>query len=460
LRASAEPFRRARFTLDAELAAPGSTPRDLRAEAAAHFRRLGADRWAAVCERGEAVAWRALGRFFERPTGDRVAIEELLAAIGHSEAELVLRTADGERRLAGATGRPHAAERIAKLGEGELVLRAAEIDEPLRALFGLFLRDLPAQEPAAGAAAGSTLAGESPALRAALERLRRFAASDLPVLVLGENGTGKELAAAEIHRASSRRQGPWVPVNCAGLSETLLLSELFGHVRGAFTGADQPRAGVFETARGGTVFLDEIGDLPLPAQGSLLRVLQEKEIRRLGESLPRKVDARVVAATNRDLEAMVELGRFRQDLFYRLKVATVTLPPLRERGQDVLLLTERFLETLRVRRPQLRLTPEARRALAAHSWPGNVRELKNALEAAAALADDGRIGPEQLDLETRKAANVEGDYHRLVEAYRRRLIESALEASEGSLAGAARQLGVTRQFLSQFVRKYGLDVRR
>ncbi len=456
-----EPFRRARFVVDAELVAPGSSPRDRRAEAAALFRKLGATGLAEICERGETVAWQALGRFFERPVGDRTAIEELLAAIGHPEAELVVRRPDGERRLAGSGGRELAEERSAAFGDGELVLRTATIDEPLRALFTLFRRDLPPPSAGGREAEESTLAGESPALKNAVARLARFAPSELSVLILGENGTGKELAAAEIHRQSARRGGPWVPVNCAGLSETLLLSELFGHARGAFTGADQARAGVFESARGGTVFLDEIGDLPLVAQGSLLRVLQEREIRRLGESLPRKVDARVVAATNRELETMVEEGRFRRDLYFRLKVAIVALPPLRERGGDVELLAERFLEALRVRQPRLRLTPEARRALAEHSWPGNVRELKNALEAAAALTDDGRIAPAHLELgTTAPTSEGSGDYHHQVENFRRRLIEAALAETAGSLAGAARRLGVTRQFLSQFVKKYGLKVKR
>jgi len=454
-----EPYRRARLVLDAELLAPGSAPRERRTEAAALFRRLGADRATEICGRREMVAWQALTRYFERPPADRGALESLLAAVGHPEAELLIRGPEGERRLAGkGVGTPPGSERSAKLGDGELVLRASEIDEPLRALFALFLRDAPS--PAAeGGESGSILIGASPALRGAVDRLHRFAVTDLPVLLLGENGTGKELAASEIHRLSGRRRGPWVPVNCAGLSETLLLSELFGHVRGAFTGADQARAGVFESARGGTVFLDEIGDLPLVAQGSLLRVLQEHEIRRLGESMPRKVDARVVAATNRDLDAMVEQGRFRQDLYFRLKVATVRLPPLRERGRDVLVLAERFLESIRSRGREVRLSGDARRALEAHPWPGNVRELRNTLEAAAALADQGQIGVEHLDLDAVPSSGGEGDYHRLVESYRRRLIERALEASEGNLAGAARELGVTRQFLSQFVRKYGLKVR-
>ncbi len=211
------------------------------------------------------------------------------------------------------------------------------------------------------------------------------------MLLLGESGSGKELAAREIRRASARASAPWVPVNCAALSETLLLSDLFGHARGAFTGADRARAGVFETANGGTVFLDEIGDLPPVAQGNLLRVLQEGEVRRLGE-----VDGapRGRAPGGRDPSrprAMVRDGRFRQDLYYRLKVCTVTLPPLRERGEDLMLLAEHFLAAERRRRPvpQLHLAADARRRIEAHRWPGNVRELANALQAAAALAGNG-----------------------------------------------------------------------
>ncbi|MCM2270124.1 MAG: sigma 54-interacting transcriptional regulator [Thermoanaerobaculia bacterium] len=461
--AALEPYRRARYVLDAELLLPGAAPGELRAAAAALFRRLGAATAAAVCERSATAAWSALGRYLERPAGDRAALVELFAAVGHPEAELVVRGAAGELRLTGAASpRPELDERIVPRGDDELVLRAAGIDEPLRALAALLARDLPPTAPAPVVGASSSLTGDSGAMRAAVERLAKFASSELPVLILGENGTGKELAAVEVHRLSERRKGPWVPVNCAGLSETLLLSELFGHVRGAFTGADQPRAGVFESGRGGTVFLDEIGDLPLVAQGALLRVLQEREIRRLGESLPRKVDVRIVAATNRDLETMVEQGRFRQDLYFRLRVATVVLPPLRERGGDVLLLADRFVEEIRARGRggELRLSPDARRALVAHAWPGNVRELRNTLEAAAALAGGNVVTPEHLDLSAAAAPAGDGDYHRQVEEFRLRLVRRALEAADGSLAGAARQLGVTRQFLSQVVRKHGLQVSR
>ncbi len=313
-----------------------------------------------------------------------------------------------------------------------------------------------------GASAAAGWIGKSPLLAAALERLRQFAPSDMPVLLLGESGSGKELAAREVRRASARAGAPWVPVNCAALSETLLLSDLFGHARGAFTGADRARAGVFETANGGTVFLDEIGDLPPVAQGNLLRVLQEGEVRRLGESTARRVDVRLVAATHRDLDAMVRDGRFRQDLYYRLKVCTVTLPPLRERGGDVMLLAEHFVaaESRRRERPQLHLAADARRALEAHRWPGNVRELAHALQAASALAGDGPIRAAMLDLgapsgeEPERAASA---YHQELDDFRRGLLRRALRAAGGNRAEASRRLGLSRQALSYLVLHLGLD---
>jgi transcriptional regulator with PAS, ATPase and Fis domain len=292
-------------------------------------------------------------------------------------------------------------------------------------------------------------------LREALDRIARLAAADLPVLILGESGTGKELAARQLHRAGSRSHADFVPVNCAALSETLLLSDLFGHARGAFTGADRDRAGVFEAAHRGTVFLDEIGDLPLAAQGMLLRVLQEGEVRRLGESLPRRVDVRVVAATHRDLARMVGEGTFRQDLFYRLKVGSVVLPPLRERGDDVLLLADHTLSRLRLSRP-VRLSREARSRLLAYRWPGNVRELQNVLTVAATLATDGVIGPAHLEL-PEAAEDPAAAYHREIEALRRRLIERELAACDGNLAEAARRLGMSRQGLSYQVRRLRLS---
>jgi two-component system NtrC family response regulator len=294
------------------------------------------------------------------------------------------------------------------------------------------------------------IVGESQGLRRCLDRLERFAASDLPVLIQGETGTGKELAARRLHRKSARRRRPLAPINCAALAPGLLVSELFGHLRGAFTGADRDRAGIFEAAQGGTVLLDEIGDLPLDAQGKLLRLLQEGEVRRLGESLPRRIDVRVVAATHRDLESMARKGEFRTDLYYRLRVGRVTLPPLRERGQDVMLLATAFLTALGQPRP--RLSHAARRRLVEYHWPGNVRELKNVLEVAAALCDNGRIGAELLDL-PRAGQPARGGYHERLRRFRHSMVAEALDASDGNRAAAARRLGLSRQALSYLVRR-------
>jgi two-component system NtrC family response regulator len=288
--------------------------------------------------------------------------------------------------------------------------------------------------------------GESPQLRAALERLALLAPSDLAILIQGETGTGKELAARRIHQLSPRAQLPFLAVNCAALPESLLLSDLFGHIRGSFTGADRDRAGIFEASRGGTVFLDEIGDLPLPAQGKLLRVLQDGEVRRLGESSPRKIDVRIVAATHRDLITMVRHGDFRRDLFYRLKVGCIVLPPLRERGTDVLLLGEHFLA-----REGYRLSSGARRCLRSYPWPGNVRELRNTLEVAKALAGDCVIRAEHLELPDSSSESASG-YREQVREFRRELVQQALTASGGNRAEAARKLGLSRQALSYLVR--------
>ena len=461
-----EPYRRARLALDVELLAPGSLPAAARDAAASRFRRIGARRYAALFEREAGGLWSALRTYLETAPDEPAAAAdpgELLRAAGHPEAALLLREGESERVL--ASGEGETAEEIsAAVDGGTLILRAARIDEPLRALFALLRRDAAGRhrgDPAA-AANESAIRGQSPLLLAAIDRLRQFAPSSMPVLILGESGTGKELAAKEIRRGSPRAAGAWVAVNCAALSETLLLSDLFGHARGAYTGADRPHAGVFETAHGGTVFLDEIGDLPPVAQGNLLRVLQEGEIRRLGESLPRKVDVRLVAATHRDLGALAREGKFRQDLYYRLKVCTVTLPPLRARGADVELLAELFLESERreLGRPLLRLTSEARRRLAAHAWPGNVRELQHVVRAAAALAGDGPIGPDLLDLEAGSGELPVGDYHRDVYEFRRSLVARALAASKGNRAAAARQLGLSRQALSYLVRELDLTDER
>ncbi|HEX4956068.1 MAG TPA: sigma 54-interacting transcriptional regulator [Thermoanaerobaculia bacterium] len=314
----------------------------------------------------------------------------------------------------------------------------------------------PARLVGSAAPRRSGIIGESPLLAAAIDRLERLAAGAMPLLILGESGTGKELAARLAHRASPRASLPFLPINCAAVSENLLLSDLFGHARGAFTGADRDRAGLFEAAQGGTVFLDEIGDLPLAAQGMLLRVLQESEIRRLGESVPRKVKVRVIAATHRDLAAMVTSGGFRQDLYYRLRVAAVRLPSLAERREDIPVLAAHFLD--KVGAAGVELSAAASKALFSHAWPGNIRELENVITVAAALAagDGASIEPHHLDLPEAAAPSTAPDFHREVDALRRKLVIAALAESGGNRAEAARRLGLTRQAMNYLVKGFRL----
>ncbi len=451
-----EPYRAARLVFDLQLAAPGAVAPAVRRQAAAELARAGAGLLAERLAAGDEGPWQALAAFLGEP-GAKDALPRLFAAAGYPAASLALQRDDGEDELlvAGDGRGGETAERDA--AGGRLVLSAPRIDAPLRALLAAAAATLPAAPRVpAPARRGDRLAGESPALLQALARADRLAASDLPILVLGESGTGKELVARRVHRGSRRARAAFLPVNCAALSETLLLSDLFGHQRGAFTGADRERAGVFESAAGGTVFLDEIGDLPPAAQGMLLRVLQEGEVRRLGESLPRRVDVRVVAATHRDLAAMVAAGSFRQDLFYRLKVGSVELPPLRERGRDAVILAERFLAERGEGAPPPQLSRAAAARLLAHSWPGNVRELQNVLAVAALLAQGGTIEPEHLDLPAGGGGREGGGYHQQIDVLRRRLVSDALAASGGNQAAAARRLGVSRQALSYLVRQLRL----
>jgi two-component system, NtrC family, response regulator AtoC len=290
-------------------------------------------------------------------------------------------------------------------------------------------------------------------MREAYGRLVRFAPQNLTVLVLGESGSGKEAVARAVHTLSPRRAGPFVSVNVSAIPAALLESELFGHARGAFTGAERDRRGLLEEASGGSIFFDEIGDLGLPLQSKLLRVLQERELRRVGENRSRSVDIRVVSATSRDLAKEVDAGRFREDLYYRLHVAVIALPPLRERGRDSLLLARHYLDRYarEFSRGPLRLTPEAQAIVLAHRWPGNVRELQNALCQAAALAEPGgavsaELLPGPVRRDGRSPGNA-GDYRSRVAAHRRRIVREALERSGGNRSRAARDLGLSRQAL-------------
>jgi DNA-binding NtrC family response regulator len=287
----------------------------------------------------------------------------------------------------------------------------------------------------------------SKAFQQVLELARRVAPFDTPVLVTGESGVGKEVVARLIHAASRRAQGPFVAVNCSALPETLLESELFGHKAGAFTGAIRDRAGLFEEAQGGTIFLDEIGDVSAAVQGKLLRVLQEKMVRRVGENRLKPVDARVIAATNTDLEARIAAGRFREDLLYRLRVVEIRVPPLRERREDILPLARHFGERLRARLelPRFVLDATCLDALQAHDWPGNVRELENALERAAILSPHGRIAPEHLPAPIgapRAGTGAAGGGRSLAEAEQAH-IDAVLRDCAGNRSQAARILQIS-----------------
>ena len=323
---------------------------------------------------------------------------------------------------------------------------------------------------AGDAAEPPLIVGHSPGIIAAVKTLARVARTDATVLLEGESGTGKELAARTLHHYSSRASRRLVVVNCGALPETLLESELFGHVKGAFTGASSARPGLFREANGGTLFLDEIGDLSLHLQTRLLRALQEREVVPVGAETPIKVDVRVVAATHRDLSAMVEDARFREDLFYRLDVVTVLLPPLRERKQDIPLLVDHFLRTLgrRHRRGPVAVDPEAQSRLLAYDWPGNVRQLQNVLERALVLAEQDAIGPEHLPEEIRSVAagaaaaaggapgsQSAGDVVALAEVERRHVLR-VLETTGGNRQAAATNLAISRRTLHRKLQRRGM----
>jgi two-component system response regulator AtoC len=299
---------------------------------------------------------------------------------------------------------------------------------------------------------------ESPAMRRVMELASRVAPHSTTVLITGESGTGKEVIARAIHRMSPRSGRRFVAINCAAIPENLLESELFGHARGAFTGATADKPGLFEEADGGTLLLDEIGELPSALQAKLLRVLEEGEIRRVGEAKNRKVDVRVLAATARNLEAEVRQGRFREDLYYRINVMRIHLPPLRQRPEDIEALARLFLQRAGERSGRvLTLTPAAMAALKAHPWPGNVRELENAVERAAVLSPDGRIGPAELwpsaehtgGAETSGADTVSRPttLREAVDEAQRAAIRRALDACGGNRAQAARLLGISQRSL-------------
>lgn len=307
-----------------------------------------------------------------------------------------------------------------------------------------------------------SIIGNSPAMRKVVQTARQVAMSDIPVLVMGESGTGKELIARAIHQNSRRRKNRLVTLNCAGLSESILEDELFGHVRGAFTGAQSEREGRFEHADRGTLFMDEIGDMPQPMQAKLLRVLENGEVVRLGSNEPRRVDVRFLSATNRNLDELVADGKFRQDLYFRIKGTTILLPPLRERREDIPVLIHFFMQQSadKYQKEIAGITPDAQQRLMAYHWPGNVRELKNVVENMVVLSTGPMLTVENLPPEIRPRAASTGGMNNLVgisiEQAEKELIRNTLKMVDGNREQAAKMLGIGERTLYRKIKEYDL----
>ena len=388
-------------------------------------------------------------------------------------ADLRLPDAPGTELIAMAPGVPvlmmtsyatvKSAVEAMRLGAADYIAKPLDHDELLLLVDRLLANRraaAPAGRPAPPAIAGAI--GSSPAMREVFERVRRVAATESTVLILGESGTGKELVARAVHAQSARRDAPFVAVNCAAIPPTLIESELFGHDKGAFTGASAARPGLIEAADRGTLFLDEIGELPLPVQAHLLRVLQHGEVRRIGSTKVRQVSVRLLAATHRDLPKQIDAGAFRADLYFRLRVVDIKLPPLRERGDDIDELALFLLDKIcaRLERPRRTLSAEAMRAIHAHPWPGNVRELENAIERAVILSDDDVLGPGHLGLDPSPHADApagDDDDLSLVAYFKRFVLTHQDHMSESDLAD---KLGISRKALWMRRLKYALPRRR
>lgn len=381
------------------------------------------------------------------------------------EVPVILITAHGNERVAVEAMKAGAEDYVPKPFDNEeirrVVRRGLERTRLERELS--LLRERLDREYGFGA-----LIGSGRPMHEVFDTIKKVAETDLTCLVRGESGSGKELVAQALHERSSRRNQPFIAVNCAAISRELVESELFGHEKGAFTGADAQRSGRFEAAEGGTIFLDEIGDMPLETQAKVLRVLQERSFERVGGGESIKADVRVIAATHRDLESEVEEGNFRQDLYYRLAVVPIHLPPLRERIEDIPLLVERFASLLaeRLEREKKVFSPEALTRLAAHSWPGNVRELRNVVEQTIVLSGDGEVSADEVRLPKNASKTDEpwSDDASFADAKRaatrdfeRRYLRAALSKHDGNVSRAAEAVGLARQSLQQKLKELGLD---
>ncbi len=441
--------------LKVELERPGEGSGELRILHATSTREfpfsatdLGALRWR-LATRNRLGHWSEIGSLAPLPGGELDAILAGSAVDWLALSDRELLYVDGISRWS-VEGRESLAAIVKARAEQHRLQRIVAQDEA---------------NPPAPTESIDGIVGSSVAMREVFALISRVAKRDVPICILGESGTGKELVARAIHRHSARRSKSFTAVNCAALPENLIESELFGHARGAFTGADRDRPGLIETTDGGTLFLDEIGELPLAAQAKLLRFLQEGEFRRVGEASLRTSDVRVVTATNRKLESAVEDGRFREDLYYRIRVVEVVLPPLRERAADIPLLAGFFLaqEREKHRGGAATFTADAESAIAAYAWPGNVRELQNTIRAAHALAGDARaIDLEHLPERMRGAGGGRahpGSYHDALARFRRDLIERSLAQVLGNQNQAAALLKISRQALAYQIKELGILVR-
>jgi two-component system NtrC family response regulator len=380
----------------------------------------------------------------------------------HGDLPFIVMTAYASVETALAAMKLGAADYLLKPFQNDAVLLC--VDKALR--HARLLRENHLLRRQLAAAAERPILGESPAIRRLLDDVARVAGAPTSVLVCGETGTGKELVARLLHASSPRAKGPLVTINCAAFAEPLLESELFGHERGAFTGAAERKRGLLEMAEGGTLLLDEIGEFPLPLQPKLLRVLQERRFRRVGGTVEIGCDVRVLAATHRDLAAMVAAGTFRADLLYRLNVVVLEVPPLRTRRDDIPLLAQAFLQhfALEFDRPARSFSAEALATLQSHPWPGNVRELQNVIERGVLFCDAAELGLGQLPEYLGRAAGAAVEdpvllgrpLPELLDDYERRLIQAALLKTRGVQAQAAEQLGISRSNLQYKLKRLGL----